>query len=409
MEDGKGNGSFQQVADGVADGFAFAEYNADGSVKSYKNPTAMEWISDDVKAYIDSGGKIPYGAEGNFSSAIGGKSYAYGKRSHAEGTTTIAFGDYSHAEGNNSVTLGANSHAEGKQTTTLQENAHAEGFDTFAEGYISHSEGYQTHAEGSVSHAEGQGTHAEGDQSHAEGNGTHAEGHYSHAEGYGTHAKGKASHTSGEGTIAEGDYQTVVGTYNPPVDTIDIDENTKAKVLFMVGNGISDEERSVAFAVLDNGEALSSYEDKPSSDASLINLRQFYDLLWQETTSTLIDGRLPFSVQPKPHIGEGNPDSIADYSYDFVFGKGLRTTNEYETVFGKYNTYSDADWQNPKALFVIGNGTSNSSRSNAFEVKEDGTAKLGEKLIATEDYVNKIISDQGGKTASASDILSIFN
>lgn len=388
LENGKGKGAFQQIADGVAEGFDYAEYNADGSVKSYKNPTAMEWISEELKAHIDGGGKIPYGAEGNFSSAIGGKSYAYGKRSHAEGTTTIAFGDYSHVEGNNSVTLGANSHAEGKQTTTLGENSHAEGFDTFAKGYISHAEGYQTHAEGSVSHAEGQGTHAEGDQSHAEGNGTHAQGHYSHAEGYGTHAKGKASHASGEGTIAEGDYQTVVGTYNPPVDMVDLNENTKAKVLFIVGNGKNDAERGIAFAVLDNGEAVSGYGDKPSSDISLINVAQFYDLLSQETTSNLIDGRLPFSVQPKPNIGEGNPNSIADYEYDFVFGKGLRTTNEYETVFGRYNTYSDADWQHPKALFVIGNGTSNSNRSNAFEVKEDGTAYAGGKKVLCEGEVS---------------------
>jgi hypothetical protein len=111
---------------------------------------------------------------------------------------------------------------------------------------------------------------------------------------------------------------------------------------------------------------------------------QFYDLLSQETTSYLIDGRLPYSVQPKTHIDVGNPDSIADYNYDFVFGKGLRTTNEYETVFGKYNSYSDADWQNPKALFVIGNGTSDSSRSNAFEVKEDGTAYAGGKKLLRE-------------------------
>jgi hypothetical protein len=367
LKNGTGKGAVQQVADGVADGFDFTNKNATATAK---DPSLT--------------GMLPYGAVGNYSSAFGGKSLAKGKRSLAEGTTTVAQGDYSHAEGNNSVTLGANSHAEGKQTTTYGENAHAEGFDTFAEGYISHSEGYKTHAEGSVSHAEGQGTHAKGDQSHAEGNGSVAEGHYSHAEGYGTQAKGKASHASGEGTIAEGDYQTVIGTYNIPVDIIDLNENTKAKVLFIVGNGKNDEDRGVAFAILDNGEVISGYGDKPSSEASLINRMQFYDLLSQETTSYLIDGRLPYSVQPKTHIDVGNPDSIADYNYDFVFGKGLRTTNEYETVFGKYNSYSDADWQNPKALFVIGNGTSDSSRSNAFEVKEDGTAYAGGKKLLRE-------------------------
>lgn len=367
LKNGTGKGSLQQVADGVESGFDFTNKNATATAK---DPSLT--------------GILPYGAVGNYSSAFGGKSLAKGKRSHAEGTTTVAQGNYSHAEGNNSVTLGANSHAEGKQTTTYGENAHAEGFDTFAEGYISHSEGYKTHAQGSVSHAEGQGTHAIGDQSHAEGNGSIAEGHYSHAEGYGTHAKGKASHASGEGTIAEGDYQTVVGRFNQPIEYVYLNETTTAYVLFIVGNGKGnpDKARSIAFSVLDNGEVVSGYKDRPSFDESLINLAQFYDLLPEETTTNLKNGNGANSVQSE--------SSIADYEYDFAFGKGLRTTNECQTVFGKYNSYSDEDWQHPRALFVIGNGTSNSSRSNAFEVKEDGTAYVGGKKLATTDEIGDI-------------------
>ncbi|NHZ86933.1 MAG: hypothetical protein GWP19_13840, partial [Planctomycetia bacterium] len=50
------------------------------------------------------------------------------------------------------------------------------------------------------------------------------------------------------------------------------------------------------------------------------------------------------------------------------------------TVVGVYNDASDND-----ELFIVGNGTSSSSRSNAFEVESDGDIRAGDDVIATDD------------------------
>lgn len=374
VEDGTGTGAIQQVPDGVADGFDFTD----------KNPTATAYgpyIDNDMKKGRYLYGNLPYGAVGNYSSAFGGKCLAKGKRSHAQGTTTVSLGDYSHVEGNNSVTLGANSHAEGKQTTTLGENAHAEGFDSFAEGYISHAQGYKTHSKGVASHAQGQETKALGDQSSASGYKTIAEGDYSTAQGFGTHAKGKCSFVTGEGTIAEYAYQTVVGRYNVPVTFMPISKGGRAEVIFIVGNGFGDGSRDNAMLVLDNGEIVTRYIGTPSNDNCLINLRQFYDLIAKETAVNLKDGNGIASVQ-------GGIDSVSGYKCDFVFGEGLHNTYEHQTVFGRFNDASD--WGPNRPLFMIGNGKSDSERSNAFEVRENGDVYAGGKKLATVDEIGDI-------------------
>ena len=49
-------------------------------------------------------------------------------------------------------------------------------------------------------------------------------------------------------------------------------------------------------------------------------------------------------------------------------GEGLVTTNEGEAAFGNYNVSTSGE-----TLFSIGNGTDDEHRSNAFEVKADGS------------------------------------
>lgn len=66
-------------------------------------------------------------------------------------------------------------------------------------------------------------------------------------------------------------------------------------------------------------------------------------------------------------FGHGN-SSFGDRS--FVAGHLNNSTNDDEAMFGKFGT-SKADAAK-KSLFVVGNGTSESSRSNAFEVYDNG-------------------------------------
>lgn len=206
-------------------------------------------------------GYSTYGAVVN-AAAFGFDAYAYGDQSFAQGNNVEARGDNSHAQGNSTLASGTNSHAEGFQTTASNTRAHSEGYSTTASGIQSHAEGYNSTASGQSSHAEGETTTASGWGAHAEGSGSNASGSFSHAEGYKTSAD-QLSHAEGIHTIAwgvqtfpttdrwaTGPYnpipglsgsgehlegaQLVIGRYNEP----------KNDQLFIIGNGVSEEDRT---------------------------------------------------------------------------------------------------------------------------------------------------------------------
>lgn len=88
--------------------------------------------------------------------------------------------------------------------SVVGEYSSAFGERTIASGTNSHAEGYYTTASGNSSHAEGSETTASGNSSHAEGHKTTASGPYSHAEGNNTTASLSASHAEGDSTKAIG-------------------------------------------------------------------------------------------------------------------------------------------------------------------------------------------------------------
>ena len=230
--------------------------------------------------------------------------------SHAEGQRTVASGYSAHAEGDSTKAIGSSAHSEGYQTTASGYYSHSEGYETTASGYVSHAEGYETTASGRYSHAEGYNTtasgyysHAEGDYntvasgnaSHAEGGGTQAIGMDSHAEGYYTIASGIAAHASGSYTIANqtngfslGFYNIqptlfpawVAGTsynvgdkvtqYNNGYECITANTDSKwtytnwkmlqfnSDVIFSIGNGVDNNNRSNACTIKTNGDAIYS-------------------------------------------------------------------------------------------------------------------------------------------------------
>ena len=250
INDGTGNFSVNQVADGVIDGFDFTG----------KNSNAAN-LDDDILFWNEGITLVPYGAVGNYASAFGGKSAAIGKRSMAIGTTTIAKGNYSFASGDNSVAIGDDSHAEGYKNTAYGKESHAEGFNTIAYGRTSHSEGNGTTAYGEGSHSDGTQTIAKGDFSYAGGNTTRASGMYSRAVGVHTTASGYGSLAAGYFTVAKADYETVVGKYNT---------TNVAKRLFTVGCGTEDY-RKDAMYVRHDGQVI--VEDDPLDSFSVLRLK----------------------------------------------------------------------------------------------------------------------------------------
>ena len=184
--------------------------------------------------------------------------------------------------------------------------SHAEGEVTIALGIASHAEGTSTKAIGDYSHTEGYFTLAIGGNSHAEGEATHAVGYTSHAEGLNTNANGDYSHAEGNGTSANGN-------------------NSHAEGNSTIASGSSSHTEGNSTTAFGN-----------NSHAEGVG------------TITIGDGSHAEGFQTR---------TIAEYSH--AAGISTVASGSYQSVIGAYNISSSV-----QSAFIIGNGTSNSNRSN---------------------------------------------
>lgn len=321
MEKGTGTSATQQVPDKVANGFVFEN-----------NPNAANY--DGTLAET-----IPYGATGNFSSAFGGKTSAQGKRAHAEGSGTVAKGGNAHSEGSGTAALGGSSHAEGYATTAvgvashaeggttqaLAQNAHAEGLKTIAAGEHSHAEGEEPISRGTGSHAEGYKAEANGNYSHAEGEEAVAIGVAAHAEGYKARANGDYSHAGGYCTITNKVAQHVIGKYNVG----------KSNTVFEIGNGESEDNRSNALEVYENGDIGINYGGEMYSF-----FHMFADFLTDKYKSDFVSGEYAAKIIVD------NMNSASAVPADIITKKSYPagTTISFRYYINSDSTLKDGTW-----------------------------------------------------------------
>ena len=368
-------------------------------------------------------------AEGQSTQALGTRSHAEGyntralaNASHAEGNGTIAKGHESHAEGDSTQALGNRSHTEGYSTIAEGYNSHAEGVSTQALGNQSHAEGNETIAEGRNSHAEGNGTNAKGENSHAEGNSTEASGKNSHAGGNeskatninsfagGTKSEAAGEHSFAFGAVAKTGTQAYasfalgnrVSTQNRGEFACGQYNISSSDTLFSVGNGNADAKHN-AFELKYNGEEVEGYinDSKIVCDYELNNIKVNTPLEYykngenigvvlsnnQHNARNVANGKYSFALG---YSNKANSDKsfamggecvtgqnvntrsggnmavgykcIADGYQSVAVGREIKVQNIGEFGCGKYNK------SNKHTLFSIGNGTSDSNRSNAFEI-----------------------------------------
>lgn len=91
----------------------------------------------------------------------------------------------------------------------------------------------------------------------------------------------------------------------------------------------------------------------------------------------------------------GGLDNIAT-GQAMVWGRGLLSNGGWQAVFGKYNV------TNKNALLIIGNGTADDARSNAFMVLDNAIVVGGKTLtadtianVATKSYIEEYINSLG--------------
>lgn len=242
----------------------------------------------------------------------------------AQGYGVSASGTYAHASGTNTTASGSFSHAQNRLTTASATCSSAEGEGTTASGTASHAEGMLSQATALAAHAEGYNTDATSSYSHAEGYATLAGNTSAHAEGYQSNALGLYSHAEGRQTEASGSAAHAEG------------QNAMAS---------GDVSHAEGFDCIADGYA--SHAGGYGSIAAGLYSRA----IGRSTTTTA--------------------------SASFASGNGTVADQENGTSLGQFNSLSTSG-----ALLIVGNGTSNDDRSNAFEVHSDGsTAMRGDASV----------------------------
>ena len=91
-----------------------------------------------------------------------------------------------------------------------------------------------------------------------------------------------------------------------------------------------------------------------------------------------------FGTSAKGNVSHSEGMStVAIGEFSHVEGFSTRTLERYQHVEGVYNA------DNPNALHIVGNGTSENARKNAFEVLKDGRAKVQSAPVDADDVVRK--------------------
>ena len=233
---------------------------------------------------------------------------------------------------------------EGENCVASGDTAHAEGEATVSSGINSHAEGRYTTASGANAHAEGYGTTSSNNNSHAEGRYTTASGSASHAEGYGSTASGDASHAEGGGSTVDGVTQ------------------------FPTASGIN------------------SHAEGSASNASGNSAHAEGQLTTASGSVSHAEGYKTVSKGMDSHAQ--NVQTIA--------------SNYAQTVLGKYNiedTTGTASTVGTYAL-ILGNGTSDSARSNALTVAWNGNTVIAGTLTQGSDRRLKDHIDYLGENAA---------
>ena len=216
-----------------------------------------------------------------------------------------------------------------------------EGYETAASGSYSHAEGRQSIARGGCSHAEGDNVQANGTISHAEGIKTYAIGNYSHAEGQLSVASGKCSHAEGNNTTANRD-------------------NSHAEGNSTIASG-------------DNSHA-----------------EGFYTHATQECAHA--EGTHTYASGVYSHAEGDHSEARGNMSH--AQNSGTTAQTQSQTAIGEYNKPDPnsgsflSPAQRGQYVLIIGNGTSELSRSNALTVDWDGNVEAAGDYITRQTTLN---------------------
>ena len=431
-----------------------------GSIKTEQASDGSTLYYNHVLASLANGLSVT--ANGSGSHAEGASTTANSGYSHAEGSATQANGFASHTEGVGSITTTDFAHAEGYYTVGNGQSSHAEGYYTTASGIGAHAEGSYTLASSRHSHAEGiryiidtntaismgsltnvafqfdsypvisadsSGIEVAGDQTGAASwpytvtymnidngadifdvnfvyypvititNATYdggsntttfflqdalteyayiqggpelnAYGYGSHAEGYGTRAMGIAAHSEGILTSASGDY-----THAEGYGSNALGQYSHAEGYYVTAGG--------------DGSHAEGLQSTANGVASHTEGHQTLAVGY----GSHAEGRLTLASGAYSHA-EGS-SSVAFGTGSHASGLHTIASGSFQTTIGQYNKRS-----NTTDLFVIGNGTSDASRSDILTVSTSSMILSASFTVFTGSAVEFQVTNTGVKIGNA--------
>jgi hypothetical protein len=203
--------------------------------------------------------------------------------------------------------------------------------------------GFGNIAQGNNSHAEGSSNLSSGDESHAEGSSNLSSGVASHAEGYQTQAIGNNSHTEGWFTLTNGGFSHAEGLF-----TTTIGGNSHAEGSYTVSTGN-----------YSHAEGNGTNSQGRYSHAEGFDTLSFGEHSHAEGWSTRAYGQASHAE-----------------------GIGTITSGSYQHAQGKFNTHGDST-----SLMIVGNGTADNARKDAFKVRMSGSIVLPTTQSAAPSWV----------------------
>lgn len=201
---------------------------------------------------------------------------------------------------------------------------------------------------GNYSFAEGSGAEASANQAHAEGYQTVASGNSSHAEGYQTSATAIATHSEGSGTTASGDRSHAEGINTTSTGTAAHAEGSGA-----VSSGIASHAEGTSTAS-GNG----SHAEGGATEAS--------------GAYSHSEGRYSIASGERSHAEGGQ--TIANHRAQHVFGD-FNIADASTAAATARGTYIE----------IVGNGTSDTARSNARTLDWSGNETIAGTLTQSSD------------------------
>ena len=307
---------------------------------------------------------------------------------------TIGTNDYAFAANDGNVPSGGRAFAAGHLTEASGDISAAFGYDTTASGGASFSTGALTTASGDNSFASGGGSTASGNESVAFGYQTTASGEESFAIGNGTTASGASSFAGGGPT-------TLAGAPNAFAFGADVDVTGGHSAAFgrlhdvagtenLVGgvsNTVNGDGNLVGGASNDlntkDNNLVAGGSHTITTDAGDYNTIIGFNNEIGFGSYNLSGGQETFNFGSKS-ISFGIGTTASKGNQQFAFGEGTTTptsaTAAYgsnQFVVGKFNNYSTGGRIH---LFAVGNGLSNFSRTNVFNVDTLGRVGVNQSL-----------------------------